>query len=48
MLFLPGSGNTLIVSRKRIFNHGLDAVLPEDDDSLDRPTVVADSVEDIL
>lgn len=33
---------------KRIFNHCLDAILPEDDNSLDRPTIVADSIEDIL
>lgn len=33
---------------KRIFHHGLDAILPEDDDSLDRTAVVADGVENIL
>lgn len=34
--------------QERIFNHSLDTILPEDDDSLDWPTVVADSVKDIL
>ena len=33
---------------KRIFNHGLDTILPEDDNSLDWAAVVADGVEDIL
>ena len=33
---------------KRIFNHCLDTVLAEDDDSLDGPTVVADGVENVL
>ena len=33
---------------KRIFNHGLDTVLPEDDDPLDGATIVADGIEDVL
>lgn len=40
--------NTAFRPRKRIFNHRLDAVLPEDDNSLDRSAVVADGVEDVL
>lgn len=34
--------------RERIFNHCLDTILPEDDNSLDWPTVVADRVKNIL
>lgn len=36
------------VTLKRIFHHSLDAVLPEDDDPLHGPTVITDSVQDIL
>lgn len=33
---------------QRIFHHGLNTILSEDDDPLDRTTVVTDSVEHIL
>lgn len=33
---------------ERIFHHGLNTILSEDDDPLDRTTVVTNSVEHIL
>lgn len=53
MLFSPHCRNKPEINRwqtapKRIFNHCLDAIFPEDDNSLHRTTVVTDSVEDIL
>lgn len=36
------------VSQQRIFHHGLDSILPENDDSLDRTTRVTDSIKYIL
>jgi hypothetical protein len=36
------------ILQQRIFHHGLNTILPKDNNPLDRAAVIADSVEDIL
>lgn len=43
---LPSQGTP--ISQQRIFHHGLDAILPENHNSLDRTTRITDSIKNIL
>lgn len=42
---LPSQGAP--ISQQRIFHHGLDAILPENHNSLDRTTRVTDSIKKV-